>query len=122
MKFVPIIKVTDMERSLKFFTEILDFEVAPYDADLSSPVIDLLREDAKMQLCEFDGSVGIVVNVEVDEVDDLFRSYLDRGLDTSHKPNSPVHQGPVDQTWGFREFYITDPDGNTLRFRQISES
>jgi hypothetical protein len=28
----------------------------------------------------------------------------------------PVHRGPVDQTWGIREFYVTDADGNMLRF------
>jgi len=63
---------------------VLDFVVAPYDADLSSPVIDLLREDAKMQLTLL-GEVmfGIAVNVEVDEVDELFKTYLARGLDTS---------------------------------------
>lgn len=109
-----------MARSLKFYTETLDFEIAPWDADLTSPVIDLLRDGAKMQLCEFDGTAGLAVNVEVDEVDRLFDSYLARGLDTSSKPNSPVHQGPIDQTWGTREFYVTDPDGNTLRFRQFS--
>jgi catechol 2,3-dioxygenase-like lactoylglutathione lyase family enzyme len=104
---------------VRFYTEVLDFQVAEYDADLKSPVIDLLRDGAKMQLCEFDGTPTVAVTVEVGEVDDLFRSYLARGLDTSTKPNSPVHQGPIDQTWGFREFYVTDPDGNTLRFRQV---
>ena len=35
-------------------------------------------------------------------------------------PNAPkqVHEGPIDQTWGTREFYVDDPDGNTLRFTQ----
>jgi len=51
-------------------------------------------------------------------VDALFAKYKDRGLDTSAKLDSPVHQGPVDQTWGRRELYVTDPDGNTLRFCQ----
>jgi catechol 2,3-dioxygenase-like lactoylglutathione lyase family enzyme len=110
-----------MARSLRFYTENLDFEIAPWD-DADSPVIDLLRDGAKMQLCEFDGTPGIALNVEVDEVDELFRSYLERGLDPSGKPNSPVHQGPVDQTWGTREFYVTDPDGNTLRFRAFPGS
>jgi hypothetical protein len=27
-----------------------------------------------------------------------------------------VHEGPIDQSWGMREFYVTDEDGNTLRF------
>jgi catechol 2,3-dioxygenase-like lactoylglutathione lyase family enzyme len=119
MKFVPLLRCTDMARAVKFYTEVLDFDMAPYDT-LGSPVIDLLRHGAKMQLCEFDGTPGIAITVEVHEVDDLFRSYIERGLDTSAKLNSPVHQAPIDQTWGFREFYVTDPDGNTLRFRKVS--
>lgn len=31
---------------------------------------------------------------------------------------SMVHEGPIDQSWGTREFYVDDPDGNTLRFTQ----
>ena len=117
-QLVPILSVTDLGRSIGFYTVILDFAVAPYDADLSSPVIDLVREGAKIQLTLLgENPRGIAVNVEVDEVDNLFRSFIDRGLDTSAKPNSPVHQGPLDQSWGTREFYVTDPDGNTLRFR-----
>jgi len=30
-------------------------------------------------------------------------------------PESPVEEGPVSQTWGMREFYVRDPDGDTLR-------
>ena len=58
------------------------------------------------------------MNLLVEDVDTLFKIYVQRGLDTSKKKESPVHQGPVNQTWGMREFYVNDPDGNTLRFRQ----
>ena len=27
-------------------------------------------------------------------------------------------EGPIDQIWGTREFYVNDLDGNTLRFVQ----
>lgn len=120
MRFVPLLRCSSLTRAVRFYTEVLDFQVATYDEELDSPVIDLFRDGAKMQLCEFDGTPGLAVNVEVDEVDELFRSYIERGLDVSGRPSSPVHQGPVDQSWGTREFYVTDPDGNTLRFRQIS--
>jgi len=33
----------------------------------------------------------------------------------------PDDLGPTDQTWGTREFYVTDADGNTLRFCQPIE-
>ena len=52
------------------------------------------------------------------DVDALFAGFRARGLDPSGKPDSPVHQGPLDQTWGTREFYAEDPDGNVLRFTQ----
>ena len=29
-----------------------------------------------------------------------------------------VHEGPIDQSWGTREVYGDDPDGNTLRLTQ----
>ena len=52
-----------------------------------------------------------------EDVDALFAKFLERGLKPA-KPESPVHQGPTDQTWGTREFYVDDPDGNTLAFTQ----
>jgi hypothetical protein len=58
MRFVPLLSIADMRCAVKFYTEILDFEVAEYDKGLDSPVIDLLRDGAKMQLCEFDGTAG----------------------------------------------------------------
>ena len=56
------------------------------------------------------------------DVDALFRSFRARGLQTPGTPDAPqeVHEGPIDQTWGTREFYVKDPDKNTLRFIQGS--
>ena len=65
-----------------------------------------------------DGVFGQAVVVETSEIDALFETFLTRGLKTPGSPNSPVHEGPLDQTWGTREFYVNDPDGNTLRFTQ----
>jgi hypothetical protein len=46
----------------------------------------------------------------------LFRKFRERGLATPGNPDAPqmVHEGPIDQSWGTREFYVDDPDGNTL--------
>ena len=27
-----------------------------------------------------------------------------------------LREGPIDRSWGTRELYVDDPDGNTLRF------
>jgi hypothetical protein len=83
-------------------------------------VVILINSDAALMLTSLEGDQksGIAANVLVDNIDELFRKYIARGLDTSSKKDSPVHQGPLDQTWGRREFYVSDPDGNTLRFIQ----
>ena len=103
---------------MDFYIGVLDFKLKYIDASENDLVLDLINEGAELQLTvlESNNLFGSVVNVWVDDVDGLFKKYLDRGLDTSNKKNSPVHQGPLDQTWGTREFYVTDDDGNTLRF------
>ncbi len=118
MKIIPIIKCRDMERSISFYTGVLDFELKDPNSSAKDLVVDLIKEEAEIQLSVLggDSEFGIAVNVRVDDVDELFKKYVERGLDTSNKKGSPVHLGPINQSWGMREFYVTDPDGNTLRF------
>ena len=118
MKIIPLFKCRNMKDALDFYTGVLDFRLKYADASAYDLVVDLVNEDAELQLTvlESENLFGSAVNVWVDDVDGLFNKYLERGLDTSHKKNSPVHQGPLNQTWGTREFYVTDNDGNTLRY------
>jgi hypothetical protein len=83
-------------------------------------VVDLINGTAELQLTMHEGDYlfGSVANVWVENVDNIFQKYLDRGLDTSGREESPVHRGPTNQSWGTREFYVTDQDRNTLRFCQ----
>jgi hypothetical protein len=49
MKIVPVIKCSDLQRSLNFYTEILDFErkwPGYEDREMSNGVIDLIRDGA----------------------------------------------------------------------------
>jgi uncharacterized glyoxalase superfamily protein PhnB len=118
MKIVPLFKVRNLKQAIAFYTGVLDFELKYADGAESDWGAELVNGDAELVLTiiESDTLFGSVVNVWVDEVDRLFQKYKERGLDTSHKKESPVHQGPLDQTWGTREFYVTDIDGNILRF------
>ncbi|TDO28144.1 glyoxalase superfamily protein [Sediminibacterium goheungense] len=120
MKFIPLFKVHDMRKALYHYTEILDFEVTCLDDNEHSLVVDIGHGGMEMQLTtiENDRLYGSVVYVFVDDVDTLFKKFLDRGLDISTKSDSPVHLAPINQTWGRREFYVTDDDGNTLRYCQ----
>ncbi|MBX2990547.1 MAG: VOC family protein [Bacteroidetes bacterium] len=107
-----------MQESLSFYTNILGFSLKEPGFGTESPVINLVNGEAEIQLSVLagDSEFGCDVNVIVDDVDALFAGFVSRGLDTSAKPESPVHQGPVNQAWGMREFYVDDPNGNTLRF------
>jgi catechol 2,3-dioxygenase-like lactoylglutathione lyase family enzyme len=118
MKMIPLFKCRNMKDAIAFYTGILDFKLKYKEASADDWVVDLVNENIELQLTvlESDNLLGSVVNVWVEDVDSLFKKYLDRGLDVSNKEGSPVHQGPIDQTWGTREFYVTDRDGNTLRF------
>jgi catechol 2,3-dioxygenase-like lactoylglutathione lyase family enzyme len=118
MKMIPIFRCRDMKEAIAFYTTVLDFKLGEPGASADDWVVLLKNGDAALMLTilEGDQKIGIATNVIVDDVDSLFQKYLKRGLDISNKKDSPVHQGPVDQSWGTREFYITDTDGNTLRF------
>ena len=48
------------------------------------------------------------MNCKVQDVDALHAEFVARGV--------KIDAGPVDQTWGTRERYVKDADGNSLRF------
>ena len=120
MKMIPIFRCRNMKEAISFYTGILDFELKDPDALPDDWVVALKNGDAELLLTSLEGDqkLGIAVNVLIQDIDKLFEKYIQRGLDTSNKEDSPVHQGPFNQSWGNREFYVTDEDGNTLRFIQ----
>jgi uncharacterized glyoxalase superfamily protein PhnB len=44
----------------------------------------------------------------VEDVDALHAELVAKGV--------PIDLEPTDQTWGNREMYVKDPDGNSIRF------
>ena len=121
MKIVPVIKSSDLGRSVHFYTEVLDFErKRPDEADreTANGVAHLAKDGAELQLSRHagDGVFGSLSRLFVDNVDERFATFVARGLDTTLRPESPIHTAPVDQSWGLREFAVTDPDGNGLCF------
>jgi catechol 2,3-dioxygenase-like lactoylglutathione lyase family enzyme len=118
-RVVPIIKVTDIGPAIEFYSMlgfVTDFK---YVAGPDGPAYAGLSLDGnQVHLSTFagDGVRGTATYCYVDDVDALFRTFREAGLRTPGKSHSPVDEGPVNQTWGMREFYVRDPDGNTLRF------
>jgi catechol 2,3-dioxygenase-like lactoylglutathione lyase family enzyme len=127
MAIIPQIRCRRFAEAFAFYTNILDFEYVdgddPTAADATFCVLS--REGDLIFLSSSDGGDRSVMAVMVDDVDAVFRKLRARGLKTPGDPDAPaqeVHQGPLDQTWGTREFYVEDPDGNSLRFTQLIEA
>ncbi len=121
MAIVPTVRCRSLRRALAFYTGVLDFERAGGDEAADDPGFAVLtRGGDRLFLSSFpgDGEYGQAIVVETDDVDALLRALQARGFRPPDRPESPVHRGPVDQTWGSRELYVDDPDGNTLRFTQ----
>jgi|SRR6185436_9968951 len=114
MKIIPLFWVSNIKEALAFYTEVLDFELKYPDEPLEDWGVEVVNGDAELQLSSTDGTQGVTVNVYVDDVDHLFARYINRGLKTPG--GTGVHHAPISQTWGRREFYVEDADGNTLRF------
>lgn len=123
MYFIPLFKVRDMRAAIRHYTEVLDFRMTWPEDTADSPVVDLGHDQMEFQITthEREQLYGSVAYVYVADVDALFAKYKSRGLNLD-KPGSPVEQGPIDQTWGRREFYVKDTDGNCLRFCQNIKS
>lgn len=119
MAIIPTVRVRDIHRSLQFYTHVLDFRRADDSDSITYGFAALERAGDPLFLStgSGDGEFGQAIVVMVEDVDALFQKFLTRGLVRPTTPG-PVHQGPTDQTWGTREFYVDDPDGNTLRFTQ----
>jgi len=123
MAIIPTIRCRIMRTSLAFYTGVLDFARVDGDDDLGDPSFSVLsREGDQVFLSSHrgDGEFGQAVVVTTDDVDAVVRKFRARGLRTPGNPDATtqVHHGPIDQSWGTREFYVDDPDGNTLRFTQ----
>jgi catechol 2,3-dioxygenase-like lactoylglutathione lyase family enzyme len=114
MAIIPTVRCNRIQDAVEFYTNVLDFSVRD-GAD--KHVRSLLCGSGDILMLSShrgDGVPGQAVVILTKGIDELFRKFIARGL----VPPEPVHHGPTDQSWGTREFYVDDPDGNTLRFTQ----
>lgn len=107
-RMAPGLGVTDMARSVAFYTEILGFEVAFQNGD---PVIFTLleRDKAELHLLLASGHRGPAFNVAhliVDDVDALHARCVAAG--------APIIKALADKDYGMRAFVFADPDGNCI--------
>lgn len=123
MAIIPTVRCSNLKASLAFYTGVLDFDLVGSDDNVDDPSFSVLSRNGDQLFLSShrgDGEYGQAIVVTTDNVDAVFHKFRARGLHTPGNPDAPqaVHEGPLDQTWGTREFYVDDPDHNTLRFTQ----
>jgi len=100
----PILRVEDMQRSLKFYVDQLGFKNAEWG---NSEFTHVCRDKAGIYLCERDQGLGKAwVWVGVEDAEKLHRELKSRGVSILMPPKS--------FPWAL-EMHVEDPDGNVLR-------
>jgi len=113
---IPLLRAANSAAAEDFYCHRLGFrrEFA-HRGDNATPdpcYMGITRDRVWLHVSSFSGDAvfGGVANLLVDDVDALHAEFLAKGV--------AIAVGPVDQTWGTREMYVKDADGNCLRFIQ----
>jgi catechol 2,3-dioxygenase-like lactoylglutathione lyase family enzyme len=111
---IPLLHVANIATAEEFYCRRLGFSVEfvhrPEGIAADPCYMGLTRDGVWLHVSSFsgDGVSGGVVNLMVDDVDALHAELIGKAVE--------IAVGPVDQTWGTREMYVRDADGNTVRF------
>ncbi|MEL7254061.1 MAG: VOC family protein [Pseudomonadota bacterium] len=122
MSVEPCLHCLDIQASVRFFTQVLDFTLIvapdPDPAQFNSRYAALSRDGDILHLSSHpreNGAFGTEIYVRVDDVDALCAQFVTRGIVLTVPAGGTT---PIDQTWGMREFGFRDPDGNKITFGQ----
>ena len=120
MKLEPMIYTTDIEKSIKFYRDILGFEIEEFYPDTENPTWVCFRigndrfgigktfSDIRHKLHPrgVDGS-GVQFYIRVDDVDRLYNEL---------KSELEIIDDIENKSWGDREFTFKDPNGYLISF------
>ena len=113
---IPVLHVSDSVAAEQYYCARLGFRRHfAYRPDPAKPdpcYTGLSRDGVWLHVSSFsgDGVGGGVVYLLVEDVDALYAELVARGV--------RIDLEPTDQTWGNREMYVKDADGNCMRFVQ----
>jgi len=101
----PILRVEDMQASLRFYVGQLGFTNVSWGGDDFTSVS---RDQAAIYLCRRDqGRGGAWLWIGVEDVENLHEEYKAQGV--------AIRMAPMNFPWAL-EMHVEDPDGNVIRF------
>lgn len=109
-RVAPTIHVADIDRALRFYRDVLGFEVAyTYGDPVSFAVI---RQGAAQLHLEVqpDRAGSLHAHLMVDDLDEIHAALQQAG--------HPIRQAPRAQEWGLRDLVVADPDGNSFEIAE----
>jgi len=115
---IPVLHVSSAAAAEEFYCGRLgfrrDFAYTVDDTQTDPCYMGLTRDGVELHISSFsgDGVAGGAVFVLVADVDVLHAELVAKGV--------AIRLPPTDQTWGNREMYVNDPDGNSIRFVQVA--
>lgn len=102
---VPILRVANMAKSVRYYVKVLGFKNAPWGNEHFTSVN---RGKAGIYLCHAaQGKAGTWVWLGVNDVVALHKEYKAAG--------AKIHHAPRNYPWAY-EMKVEDPDGHVLRF------
>jgi lactoylglutathione lyase len=103
--------VTDLDKSVSFYGEILGLPVVATDVDWVTFEIDdqtlTLQKWHNKGSSFLNGPRNVQFALEVENLDSFFENLEEKGV--------PFFMEPTDQTWGGKLAQLLDPDGNVLQ-------
>lgn len=103
----PILYSEDIERSLKYYTEVLGFDDS-WTWGTPPDFGGVVKDEVEIFFCLRDqGNPGTWLALIVDDVDKYYEQIKEK--------EAKILAPPISQEWNMREMYVEDPDGHVLR-------
>jgi catechol 2,3-dioxygenase-like lactoylglutathione lyase family enzyme len=101
-------KTSEFYKQLGFSAELSEGTIRVELGNFKLAFVDENKTPIKNESGAKPKGLGVFTYVEVDNVDEYFKSLKEKGIHTSSEPR--------DWPWGKREFAVKDPDGYKLIF------
>lgn len=113
----PVLPARDVREAVRYYTERLGFRLVFQDNEQNPRYAAIARDDLELHIqwhdeADFDTVERLALRFVVDDVDQLYEEYRDKGV---FQPGKTVHDTP----WGTREFEFYDLNGNGLFFYRV---